>query len=192
MEIRNDITQGMYDVIVSDAPATDSVREQNMNLLIEWCKQSPPEVIPYLMGMAMEMSNLPNKDQLMMKLKPMMGITPEEMDMSPEELQQRAQQEAEAKAQAEQMQQQAQQQLMQAGLEKAGLENELLRAQIDKTRSEAGMKAREQDRKEFQTGIEAGNAIRQARNEDAAVAASLAPPAPISTPQPPMPYGQTY
>lgn len=158
----------MYDVIVSDAPATDSVREQNMNLLIEWCKQSPPEVIPYLMGMAMEMSNLPNKDQLMMKLKPMMGITPEEMDMSPEELQQRAQQEAEAKAQAEQMQQQAQQQLMQAGLEKAGLENELLRAQIDKTRSEAGMKAREQDRKEFQTGIEAGNAIRQARNEDAA------------------------
>ena len=193
VEIHNDITQGMYDVIVSDAPATDSVREQNMNLLIEWCKQSPPEVIPYLMGMAMEMSNLPNKDQLMMKLKPMMGITPEEMDMSPEELQQRAQQEAEAKAQAEQMQQQAQQQLMQAGLEKAGLENELLRAQIDKTRSEAGMKAREQDRKEFQTGIEAGNAIRQARNEDAAVA-SLMPPAPlpVSNPQPPMPYGQTY
>ena len=78
-------------------------------------------------------------------------------------------------------------------LEKAGLENELLRAQIDKTRSEAGMKAREQDRKEFQTGIEAGNAIRQARNEDAAVA-SLMPPAPlpVSNPQPPMPYGQTY
>jgi len=99
----------------------------------------------------------------------------------------------EAKAQSEQMQQQAQQQLMQAGLEKAGLENELLRAQIDKTRSEAGMKAREQDRKEFQTGIEAGNAIRQARNEDAAVA-SLMPPAPlpVSNPQPPMPYGQTY
>ena len=61
VEIHNDITQGMYDVIVSDAPATDSVREQNMNLLIEWCKQSPPEVIPYLMGMAMEMSNLPKR-----------------------------------------------------------------------------------------------------------------------------------
>lgn len=187
IEVKNDITQGMYDIVVSDAPATDTIREQNMNLLIEWCKQSPPEVIPYLMGMAMEMSNLPNKDQLMLKLKPLMGITPEEMDMTPEDLQAKMQQESEAKAQAEQMQQEMQQKLMQLGLQKAELENALLQAQIAKAQAEAGktqmetgtaqanlhLKTREQDRKDFETGVNAGKAIRKARAEEAAMPPDL-------------------
>lgn len=172
LEIKNDITQGNYDIIVSDAPATDTIREQNMNLLIEWCKQAPQEAIPYLMGMAMELSNLPNKDQLMERLKPLMGIKPEEMDMQPEQLRQLMAQEAEQRAQEEQKMKAIQEQLAQFGLQKAQLENALLQAQIAKLTAEAGNKqvqtdlsAREQDRKDFETGIRSGEAILKAQQQ---------------------------
>lgn len=96
IELRNDITQGRYDVVVSDTPASATVRERNMELIIEWTKKSPPEIIPQLAMMAMEMSNLPNKDQMMARLKPLMGIDPRDEDMSPEERKQKVIEQLEA------------------------------------------------------------------------------------------------
>ena len=85
--LRNNITQGKFDCVVSEAPATDTVREQHLNMLIEWVKKSPPEIIPYLMNAAMELSNLPNKEQLMARIRPILGIEGgDDHNLSPEEV----------------------------------------------------------------------------------------------------------
>jgi hypothetical protein len=139
--ISNNITQGKFDIIISEAPADDTVREQNMNLLIEWAKKSPPQMIPTIYFIAMELSNLPNKDLLMSKLRPLAGIDPEEENLSPEQAKQKTlmvlkQHQEEAQKQAawrEQMQIKA--------LDKVNLENELLKAQIAEVRANPPLKA---------------------------------------------------
>ena len=101
--IRNNITQGKYDIVVTDTPLTDTIREKNLDLIIEWIKKSPPEIIPHLMNMAFEMSNLPNKEQLLARMKPVLGINPLEEDMTPEQIKAQTIQmlEEQKKAQAE-------------------------------------------------------------------------------------------
>ena len=101
IEIRNNITQGMYDLVVSNAPQTDTVREKNLDLITEWVKKSPPEAIPPLILTAFELSNLPNKEQLIAKIKPMLGGDPSEDGLSPAQLKQKVMAQLEAQ-QAEQ------------------------------------------------------------------------------------------
>ncbi len=84
--VKNNITQGKFDTVVAEAPKTDTAREKYMELVIEWVKKSPPEAIPHLTLLAMEMSDLPNKDRLLMRLRPLFGQTPGDEDMSPEEM----------------------------------------------------------------------------------------------------------
>ncbi|MBW1984998.1 MAG: hypothetical protein JRI53_09785, partial [Deltaproteobacteria bacterium] len=120
--IRNDITQGKYDTVISDQPQSDTVREQNMNLIIEWVKKSPPEIIPQLMSMAFEMSNIPNKDMLLAKIKPLLGEKYEDEDLTPEEIKDRNQKQMEA---AQKKQQEAEQ------LQKAGIHLELNQKQLE-------------------------------------------------------------
>lgn len=132
--VRNNVTRGIFDTIVTEAPATDAVREQNMNLLIEWAKKSPPEMIPHIMLMAMDLSNLPNKDILLDKLKELTGVNPMEQDMSEEERKQKVVQALQAHQQQAQAEAQFQEQLKGLALDKARLENELLKAQIEASR----------------------------------------------------------
>lgn len=101
IRVKNDITQGKYDYITTQAPLTDTVRERYMNMVIEWIKKSPPEIVPVLLNIAFEMSDLPNKETLLQKMRPLMGIDPTEEDMTPEQIKQRAIQQAQAKAQKE-------------------------------------------------------------------------------------------
>ena len=128
IEIRNDITQGMYDLVVSEAPMTDTLREKNLELLTEWVKKSPPEAIPPLILTAFELSNLPNKEQLITKLKPMLGGDPTEDDLSPAELKQKV---------LGQLKQQQEEQEQIKELAKADAELELLKkqAEIEETKA---------------------------------------------------------
>lgn len=136
IEIKNNITQGKYDTVVSDAPQTDTIREQNLNLIIEWVKKSPPEVIPHLMNLAFELSNIPNKEQLLARLKPVLGVSPEEEDLSADEIKQRTLQELEAQQEKQAKEQQFIEQKAELELEKNRLENEKIRAEIAKILSD--------------------------------------------------------
>jgi hypothetical protein len=128
--VKNDITQGKYDAIVSEAPMTDTVREQNMNLLIEWTKKSPPEAIPHILLAAFELSNLPNKEQLLARIRPLLGIEPGDENLSPEELKQKTIQALEAQKEVAQQQAELQKQVDAAELEKLVLDNLKTRAEI--------------------------------------------------------------
>lgn len=140
IEVRNDITQGIYDLIVSEAPQTDTLREKNIELITEWVKKSPPEVIPHLILTAFELSNIPNKERLIARIKPLLGADPREDEMPPEILKQKVIQELEAQ-QAEQ-QQIAEMQKVDAQLEivKKQAEIQKIKAEIDKMHAEADKK----------------------------------------------------
>jgi len=131
IELKNNISQGRYDLIISDSMASDTVREANLVLLAETMKKSPPEAIPHLWAMAMELSQVPNKEVLMAKIKPLFGMSPEEEDMSPEELKQKAMAEAEQQAQLQSQQ-------TQMALQNAQLENQKIQAEIQKIMAEIG------------------------------------------------------
>lgn len=103
--IKNNLTMGRFDMIVTDSPKSDTIREKNMNLILEWVKKSPPEVIPHLMNIAFEMADLPNKEQFLEKIKPLLGYDPLEEEMDAETRKQKLieQLEAEKEAQAQQV-----------------------------------------------------------------------------------------
>lgn len=131
-EVKNDVTQGRYDVVISEVPMADTAREQSLQLLIEWAKRSTPEMIAPLMSAALELSNIPNKDKILAQIKPLMGISPEIEDMDANSLKQYQIQQAEAKAQFQQTMQQIQTQTSQAQLDK--LLAEIAKVQADTAR----------------------------------------------------------
>lgn len=133
IQIKNNITQGVYDIVISEAPQTDTVREQNMNLIIEWVKKSPPEAIPLLMQMAFEMSNLPNKDVMVAKLKPLLGGDPTEDDLSPEEIKAKLVAQMEAAAEESQKQAEIEDTMIKLDLKEKSLRNVQAEADIKET-----------------------------------------------------------
>lgn len=129
--VQNNITQFKFDIVVAEAPQTDTIREQNMNLIIEWVKKSPPDVIPHLMNIAFELSNIPNKDQLLARIKPILGVDPRDEDLSAEEIKQKTVQELEAHQQQQAEQAQVAREATQLELEEKRLENDKLKAEIE-------------------------------------------------------------
>ena len=154
MEIKNDVTQGKYDIVVSQAPETDTVREQNLNLVIEWVKKSPPEVIPHLMNLAFEMSNLPNKEQLLAKIKPILGSDPRDEELDPEELKQQVIQQLEAQKEQSQQAAQMENDAKSLDLDNKQLENEKLQAEITQIKSQTDDSALKADAEWAKVGIE--------------------------------------
>ncbi|MCP3663429.1 MAG: hypothetical protein GY696_13210 [Gammaproteobacteria bacterium] len=153
IEVKNNITQGRYDVVVSETPQTDTVREQNLNLIIEWVKKSPPEIIPHLLSLAFELTNLPNKETLLARIKPALGISPGEEDLSPEEIKEQNMQQAEAQKKAAQVQSQVNDQLMQLKVEEQQLKNEEIKARIEQIRSGIQTKSVETDLKKGESEV---------------------------------------
>ncbi len=127
-EVKNDISAGRYDIVISEVPIADTIRERNMELLIETAKRSTPEMLGPVIMAAMELSNIPNKDKLLAQLKPIMGISPEMDDMDADQLRQFQIDQAKGKAEADGAMQQIQIQMAQAGLQKAMAEVEKVRA----------------------------------------------------------------
>ncbi len=128
--IRNNITQGKYDIVVSDAPISDTVREQNMNLVIEWVKKSPPEVIPHLINVAFELSNLPNKEKLLARIRPLLGMRPGEENLTAEEVKQKVMQEFQAQVEAQKQQAAIAAEAAKLQLQNQALQNEKIKAEI--------------------------------------------------------------
>ncbi len=168
--VMNDVTQGTYDIIVSEAPHTDTIREQSANILMETIRKSPPEIIPQLVLLWFEISNLPNKDQLMAKIRPLFGEAPDAQDMSPEEMKaevmkrlEAEQTKARAREQAEQRMTEAEAAKLEAEVAKINAEVAEIMARAQAKPVEAGAKAMEADtRREtakinaFKTGADLG------------------------------------
>jgi hypothetical protein len=150
--IRNNITCGRYDLVVADAPQTDTIREKNLEMIIEWVKRAPPEVVPQLFMLAIEMSEIPNKDSVIEKLRPVLGISPEEEGMSAEEIKERTLAELEAQQQAKAEEDEIAKKTIGLELEGKGLENQKIQAEILKLTAETTAAQAKADKEDFETG----------------------------------------
>ena len=164
--VKNRIAQIRFDIVVSEAMATDTVREKNMDLLYEAIAKSPPEAAPTLLMAAFELSDLPNKDVLVMKLKPLLGLDPLDEEMDPEERKKQILEQLDAQRQKAAEDEALAKELTQTEIQNRKLENEkleaeiaLIRAKTDKEQVETEVTAEEHETEMSQNeykGIEAG------------------------------------
>ncbi len=137
IEVKNDMTQGRYDLVVSQAPQTDTVKEKTISLVQECISKATPEAIPLLMSAMFEMIDLPNKEQFMAKLKPLLGENPAEEGMTPDERKEAIIQQLEAEKQVKAEQDDIAKQGVKLELRNKELENEKLEVEIRKIMAEA-------------------------------------------------------
>jgi len=171
VEVKNNITQGKFDYVVTEVPATDTVREQNLNLISEWVKRAPPEVIPSLVMLGLKMSNLPDKEQLLAAVRPLLNVDPRDDDKSPEQLKQEAIEKIEAQQKAAAEDAKVERDAVMLELEQKKAEIEETYAKVQKLLADAEKKAADIERdvekgqlEGFKTGLEAGK-IAKGENE---------------------------
>lgn len=99
----NDITSSMADFIVAEQDYAGTLRQVMFDSLNQMAMRLPPEVSLRILTIAMEFSDLPNKEEITDALRKMTGERDPNKEMSPEE-QQQAQMQAEQQAEAMQIQ----------------------------------------------------------------------------------------
>lgn len=128
----NDITASMADFVVSEQDYAGTLRQVMFESLNQLATRLPPEVALRLLTVAMEFSDLPNKDEVAEQIRKLTGERDPNKPMTPEETDQAEQQMAQ---QSEAMQMQRQQ-AMQALDEQAAKIREI-NARAAKLESEA-------------------------------------------------------
>lgn len=99
----NDITASSADFVVSEADYAGTMRQVMFEALNQMAVRLPPEVALRLMTIAMEFSDLPNKDEVAEQIRKLTGERDPNKEPTPEEQQQMDQQ-MQAQAEALQMQ----------------------------------------------------------------------------------------
>ncbi len=102
----NDVTASKADFVVSEQDYAGSLRQVMFESLNQMAMKLPPEVSLRLLTLAMEFSDLPNKDEIADQIRKMTGDRDPSKDPTPEELQQIEQQQQQ-QADALQMQRQS-------------------------------------------------------------------------------------
>ncbi len=64
----NSISQGRYDIVVSDHPETETTRQWMSRTLMDFASRMPPDIALPVMQTAFEMTDIPNKEKVMQKL----------------------------------------------------------------------------------------------------------------------------
>lgn len=99
----NDITASMADFVVSEQDYAGTLRQVMFESLNNMATRLPPEVSLRVMTIAMEFSDLPNKDEIAEQIRKLTGDRDPNKEPTPEEQQQAAEQ-AQAQAEALQLQ----------------------------------------------------------------------------------------
>lgn len=143
--LKNDITQAMFDYEITARPMTATVREKNSDLIFSAINKSPPEAVGPLLNLALEISDIPNKDLLLQQIRKATGVAPLNDDLPLEEREALQQQEAEQK-EAEAQKEIAQQD------ETIRLDQEKVKAETLKLLAEADAEKQQADQKGFEIG----------------------------------------
>lgn len=167
----NDITASAGDFVVSEADYAGSLRQVMFDALNQLANRLPPEVALRILTIAMEFSDLPNKDEVADQIRKLTGERDPNKPMTPEEAQQAEQQ---MQAQAEALQLQREQAM--TALEEQRAKVREINARSAKLEAEAGAAgqgdtmgpALDQVRKEASQEIERlAEALRKAQSDSA-------------------------
>jgi len=66
---QNMIAQGRFDIVVADHPETETTRNWMSKTLMDFATRQPPEIGLAMVQTALEMSDVPNKDKVMQRIK---------------------------------------------------------------------------------------------------------------------------
>lgn len=105
----NDISASQADFVVSEQDYSGTLRQVMFDSLQNMAQRLPPEISLRLMTIAMEFSDLPNKDEITDAIRKLTGDRDPNKEMTPEEAQQMQEQ---MQAQAEAMQMQREQSML--------------------------------------------------------------------------------
>lgn len=132
VEVKNNIAEGKFDIVVTDDIKSDVLREKYAEILIESTKRAAPEAVPMIIDVAFELLDLPGKDILLSRLRDAFGLEmpPDYFEMSKDEVAQMLQQKKQAEAQQEA-------EVQKTEMEKLKLQNEEILAKIERFLAQA-------------------------------------------------------
>lgn len=154
--LRNDVTQAMFDYEITSRPMTATVREKNADLIFSAINKSPPEAVGPLLNLALEISDIPNKDLLLQQIRKATGVAPLNDDLPLEE------REALQKQEADQKEADAQKAISQEDTT-ITLEQDKTKAETEKLRAEAGAVKQIADQKGFEIGAKTVQATKDSK-----------------------------
>lgn len=152
IEIRNNLTEAAFDIVVANAPITDTVREKNMELLFAAVNKAPPEAVAPLLNMAFEISDIPNKDALLKQIRMATGQEAFDPDLSKDERDAILQQQKDATQVAQDEEAAYKRQERDANIS-------LAIAKAEKLRSEAAQINKQADLEDWEIGAKLGQEI---------------------------------
>jgi len=80
--IKNDLTQGRFDLVIATKEITDTMREKNMDLLFSAINKAPPEAVAPLLNVAFEISDIPEKERILAQIREATGMAPADEDLT--------------------------------------------------------------------------------------------------------------
>lgn len=89
IEVKNDITQARFDLVITTKEISDTMREKNLDLLFSAINKAPPEAVAPLLNVAFELSDIPEKERILGKIRLATGQVDETEDMTAEERRQK-------------------------------------------------------------------------------------------------------
>lgn len=101
IEIKNDITQARFDLVVTTKEISDTMRDKNLDLLFSAINKAPPEAVAPLLNVAFEISDIPEKERILDKIRIATGMPEEEAELTADQRRQKLQ-EAKLQQEAEQ------------------------------------------------------------------------------------------
>ena len=152
ISVKNDITSGRFDIVITDRPMTDTVREKNLELIFSAMQKSPPEAIAPLLSLALELSDLPHKDRLLQQIRMVLGVEPIDPLLSTAEAEQRAQEKQAALEQQAQADSQFEQQMRQLELQEKQAQIEKTYADIQQENTEIEIKQKQESAQRWLEG----------------------------------------
>lgn len=167
VRVLNDIASTKADFVIDEADFNVSLRQQASQQLFDFAGKMQgfdPMIVLQIMDMAVDQSNLPDKDELLKRIRSITGYQSPEDAVTPQE-QQQQQQAKEQQIAQQQEQKQRQDQAADAEVQVQIADAELKRSQADQARAEA-----ERARNELQKGASVLTPEEEARiqqlNED--------------------------
>ena len=152
IEIKNNITQARFDIQIASRPMTDTMREKNMELIFAALNKAPPEAVGPLLNLGLELSDIPNKEQLLKQIRSVTGVNPINDNLT------MAERETQEIQEAEELKKKQDQEYAFEVQEKT-LDLDDKQAEIDKTRAETreieaniGTEKQNADTKSFESG----------------------------------------
>lgn len=117
-QISNKVTMLRKTVAIADIHTTSGYRQQLIDRMMQVLPSLPEQAQPLLLVKILELSDMPDKEDLIRSLNQMLGLTVSPEDMTPEEQQSMQQQQ-----QKQQIQEQIEQRLKEEAVRQAELEN---------------------------------------------------------------------